>query len=105
LFSDINISQGSVAMRLRYGGIFSYNFTANLSQNLTALAARNFTDTNQLSALVWLIVTTLCNRAGYYTFAPWFLLSCFFLFFLPNLSGRRLDVYHTSTHDVAVVRI
>ena len=26
-------------------------------------------------------------------------------FSLPNLSGRRLDVYHTSTHDVALVRI
>jgi len=25
-------------------------------------------------------------------------------FFSPNLSGRRLDVYHTSTHDVALVR-
>jgi len=24
---------------------------------------------------------------------------------LPNLSGRRLDVYHTSTHGVALVRI
>ena len=23
----------------------------------------------------------------------------------PNLSGRRLDVFHTSTHDVALVRI
>ena len=23
----------------------------------------------------------------------------------PNLSGRRLDVYHTSTHGVALVRI
>jgi len=36
--------------------------------------------------------------------------SCFFLlssFFIssPNLSGRRLDVYHTSTHGVALVRI
>jgi len=29
-----------------------------------------------------------------------------FLFYsLPNLSGRRLDVYHTSTHGVALVRI
>jgi len=34
LFSDINTSQGSVATRLRYGGIFSYHFTANLSQSL-----------------------------------------------------------------------
>ena len=23
----------------------------------------------------------------------------------PNLSGHRLDVYHTSTHDVVVLRI
>jgi len=35
LFSDINISQGSVVTRLRCGGIFSYYFTANLLQNLT----------------------------------------------------------------------
>jgi len=33
-------------------------------------------------------------------------LSCFFfLFSSPNLSGRRFDVYHTSTHGVALVRI
>ena len=24
---------------------------------------------------------------------------------VPNLSGRRLDVYHTATHGVALVRI
>jgi len=34
LFSAITISQGSVATRLRCGGIFSYNFTANLSPSL-----------------------------------------------------------------------
>ena len=28
-----------------------------------------------------------------------------FFFFSPNVSGRRLDVYHTSTHGVALVRI
>ena len=28
-----------------------------------------------------------------------------YLFSSPNLSGRRLDVYHTSTHGVALVRI
>jgi len=33
-----------------------------------------------------------------------FLLSFFLLFCSPN-SGRRLDVYHTSTHGVALVRI
>ena len=33
--------------------------------------------------------------------------SIFFFFFYssPNLSGHRLDVYHTSTHGVALVRI
>jgi len=31
--------------------------------------------------------------------------SLFFFFSSPNLSRRRLDVYHTSTHGVALVRI
>jgi len=35
LFLDITISQGSVATRLRCGGIFNYHFTANLSLSLT----------------------------------------------------------------------
>jgi len=49
-------------------------------------------------------MATLCNRAGHYIFALWFL-SLFFLLFLSsaNLSSRRLDVYHTSTHGVALV--
>ena len=35
-----------------------------------------------------------------------FLSSIFFFFYSsPNLSGRRLDVYHTSTHAVVLVRI
>jgi len=43
---------------------------------------------------------------------PYIFSSCFFFFFLsffffssPNLSGRRLDVYHTLAHGVALVRI
>jgi len=52
-------------------------------------------------------MATLWNRAGHYIFALWFLLlsSLFFFSFSPNLSGRRVDVYHTSTHGVALVRI
>jgi len=34
-------------------------------------------------------------------FALWFL--SIFFFCLPNLSGHRLDVYHTSSHGVALV--
>jgi len=52
------------------------------------------------------VMVALCNRADHYIFPLWFL-SFFFLSFFssPNLSGRRLDVYHISTHRVALVRI
>jgi len=50
-------------------------------------------------------MTALWNRAGHYIFALWFLSSSSSFFSSPNLSGRRLDVYHTSTHGVALVRI
>ena len=53
--------------------------------------------------LILLFMAALCNRAGHYIFALWFLLSS--IFFLAYLSGRRVDVYHTSTHGVALVRI
>ena len=51
----------------------------------------------------WFIMVGLCHRADHYIFA---VVSSFFFFASPNLSGRRLDVYHdTSTHGVALVRI
>ena len=49
-------------------------------------------------------MVALCNRADHYTFACSFFL-LLLLFSSPNLSGRRLDVYHTFTHGVALVRI
>ena len=47
------------------------------------------------------------SRCGHYILQLWFLSLFFFriFYFLAYLSGRRLDVYHTSTHDVALVRI
>ena len=53
-----------------------------------------------------LFMVALCNRADHYIFILF--LSSFFLlsfFSSPNLSGRRLDVYHTLAHGVALVRI
>jgi len=50
------------------------------------------------------IMAALCN-GGHYIFALWFLSAIFYLFSSPNLSGHKLDVYHTSTHGVALVRI
>ena len=54
-------------------------------------------------------MATHSNGAGHHIFALWFLLSSsssiyLFLFSSPNLSGRRLDVYRTFTHGVALVR-
>jgi len=43
----------------------------------------------------------LCNREDHYIFILF--LSSFFS--SPNLSSRRLDVYHTLAHGVALVRI
>ena len=59
------------------------------------------------------VMAAICNKAGRYIFALWFL-SIFLSFFLSSfffssrdLSDRRfkLDVYHTSTRGVALVRI
>jgi len=49
-------------------------------------------------------MAALHSRCGHYIFALWFLLysSIFSLF---NLSHRGLDVYHTSTYDMALVQI
>jgi len=45
-------------------------------------------------------MAALHSRCGRYIFALFLL-----LFFSANLSGHRVDVYHTSTHGVALVRI
>ena len=54
-----------------------------------------------------IIMAALCNRGAIIFLPCSFFLSFFFLsvFSTPNLSGRRSDVYHTSTHGVALVRI
>ena len=50
-------------------------------------------------------MAALCNRGALY-FCPVISIFFYLLFYSsPNLSGRRLDVYHTSTHGVALVRI
>jgi len=47
-----------------------------------------------------MVMVALCNRADHYIFIL-FLSSSFFIS-SPNVSGWRLDVYHTSTHGVAL---
>ena len=53
-----------------------------------------------------IIMVALCNRADHYIFILFLSSSSSSFFFSsPNLSGRRLDVYHTLAHGVALVRI
>jgi len=52
-----------------------------------------------------LVMVALCNRETIYIFVLFLLLSSSSFFSSSNLSGRKLDVYHTLAHDVALVRI
>ena len=47
----------------------------------------------------FVIMVALCNRADHYILALRFI-SIYLLFSSSNISGRRLDVYHTSPHGV-----
>ena len=52
------------------------------------------------------VMAALRSTCGHYIFVLRFLSSLFFFFYSsPNLSGRRLDVYHTLAHGVALLRI
>jgi len=70
------------------------NYKPNTDPNFSPNANPNTKQT--------LIMVALRNRADHYIFML-FLLS--FFISSSNLSGQRLDVYHTSTHGVALVRI
>jgi len=50
-------------------------------------------------------MAALHSRCRHSILPLWFLLFSFFLISSPVLSHRRLAVYHTSTHDVILVRI
>ena len=74
-----------------------FDLTSTPSQTLPSAAGETYLS---------MIMVALWNRAGHYIFALWFLLVLSsLLFFSPNLSRRRLDVCHTSTHGVALARI
>jgi len=64
----------------------------------------NFRKQLHLQLHTGLFMVALWNRADHYIFALWFLLLLSSFFSSPNLSRRRLDVCHTSTHGVALVR-
>jgi len=93
-------------------GMVGFLFEALILIACDAVAGSNRNGANNLAIQPsWRVISLLWspyNRADHYIFALWFLSFFFFLlsfFSSTNLSGRRLDVYHTSTHGVALVRI
>jgi len=58
-----------------------------------------------ISDITPVIMVALWNRVDHYIFMLWFVLLLLFFISSPNLSHRRLDVCHTSTHGVALVQI
>ena len=86
--SDASIARANVTSGARTISLFTfYTPLTPLCHNLRPYS-------------ISLFMATLCNRAGHYIFALWLLLSSIFFFSSTNLSRRRLDVYHTSTHGV-----
>jgi len=67
----------------------------------------DITQYNTMGTSCILVMVALWNRADHYIFMLWFVLSSSSSSFFSssNLSRRRLDVCHTSTHGVALVRI
>ena len=65
--------------------LLAWNSTCHATQQLAVFRA------------VRIFMVAICNRADHYIFALLFLSSIFF-YSSPNLSGRRLDIYHTSFH-------
>jgi len=79
------------------------SYTANVKlATIIMTTMRNGCGQHIFCPVVSIFMVTLWNMADHYIFALWFLLLSFSA---PTLSHRRLNVCHTSTHGVALVRI
>ena len=76
-----------------------------LSPNFGTYEARHFTFRAPIFASTSLLWSPYVIRQTIYIFMMWFVLLLLSFFSSPNLSRRRLDVCHTSTHGVSLVRI
>jgi len=59
----------------------------------------------QILLSISVFVAALRSRYGPYILCGFFFCLLLLLFSSPNLGGRRVDIYHTFTHGVALVRI
>jgi len=87
------------------------HYTSRRASRLGSVTARHSSIGSQpdFAALNWGRYLYSAGPPSRWALAHISSLSCFFFLLLfyssHNLSGRRLDVYHTSTHGVALVRI
>jgi len=107
-FLNTGISQGSVVTQLRCGGIVNEDFVANVLVNLPVKECLKSVNIGEIMGKI--IVACYgrpmeWSRRYIFSSCGFFLFLSIFLFPSPNLSGRTLDVCHTSTHGVALVRI
>jgi len=96
----------SILLKLRLGQLSKLvpYHTSSVAPFYSSLRLLAYIDV--LPSYASLFMVALWNRETIYIFMLWFVLSFFFLLFSsPNLSRRGLDVCHTSTHGVALVRI
>jgi len=97
------ISGNFVACRTVMYSRATCKFTRSTTSGMWVQITSKISKTEQ----TFLVMVALCNRSDHYIFALWFLSFFLLSFFIssPNLSGHTLDVYHTSTHGVALVWI
>ena len=109
ILATLKLSDGKLARWPTMPSVTVTNRTAKI-QSLCHVNSSNLLRYWQTAAYFasqvsfFVIMTALWNTACHYIFALSFVLS-FFFFSWPNLSRRRLDVCHTCTHGVALVRI
>ena len=88
-------------MKINMGVMSQSSLTTNQIWRLFTPKTQNLPSVNLLWSPYVIRQTIIFLPCDFYllSFYPSFFYSS------PNLSGRRLDVYHTSTHGVALVRI
>ena len=86
----------------------AHNILHTISMSYDKQVIHQYSSVASLMIIITLFMVALCNRADHYIFIVFLSSSFFFLllsFSSPNLSSRRLDVYHTLAHGVALVQI
>ena len=110
-----NVTMSCEAALPKHAGTYvgTDNDEAETAQKTTAdvivvsglMLVSHLTSCDLLTLLYYIIMVSPCGKGQTIIFSSCGFFCFFFFFSSPNLSRRRLDVCHTSTHVVALVRI